>query len=617
MRSKKIEKILPLVQKPARYTGGELGSVIKDKSELDARFAFCFPDLYEIGMSHLGIKILYGLVNEMENVWCERCFAPDIDMEKIMREQNIPLFALESGDELKEFDFIGFTLQYEMCYTNMLNMLSLAGIPLLSSERQGLKNIVIVGGPCVCNPEPIADFVDVICLGEGEEVLPECVELYIKCKKEGLSREEFLRKAAQIQGIYVPSLYDVEYNEDNTVKSVLPKFSDVPKTVKKRVVADLDKAYFPKTFVVPFVQAVHDRATAEVFRGCIRGCRFCQAGFIYRPIREKSAEVVRKQSKDLCESTGYEELSLCSLSTSDYSEIEELLPALISDCEGKKVNLSLPSLRVDNFSESLAEKLAMVRRSGLTFAPEAGTQRLRDAINKNVTEEELMRTCRKAFEGGWTQVKLYFMMGLPTETNEDVAGISALAGKVAQLFYSIPDKPKGKGLSINVSCSSFIPKPFTPFQWEPADDSETLERKKDVLLSSNHSKKVSISYNNSSDTLIEAVLAKGSRRLCKVIKKAFENGCKFDSWDEHFNFDGWLKAFEECGEKPEFYANRRIPFDEVLPWDHIDYSIRKDFLINENIKAHESKTSLNCRQKCAACGADKLSGGVCHARSKA
>ena len=443
------------------------------------------------------------------------------------------------------------------------------------------------------------------------------VTLYENCKQNGDSKADFLQKAAAIEGVYIPSFYEVTYHEDGTVKAVTPKAEFVPAKPKKRVVVDLDKVYYPETFVVPFVQAVHDRATAEVFRGCIRGCRFCQAGFIYRPIREKSPEVVRTQAKSLCESTGYEELSLCSLSTSDYSEIETLLPALISDCEGKKINLSLPSLRVDNFSKSLAEKLATVRRSGLTFAPEAGTQRLRDAINKNVTEEELMHTCRQAFESGWSLVKLYFMMGLPTETEEDVAGISVLADKVVDLFYSIPDRPKGRAVSINVSCASFIPKPFTPFQWEAADDSATLEKKRQVLLAANKSKKVSISYNYSEETLIEAVLAKGSRRLCAVVQKAFENGCKFDSWDEHFYFEGWKNAFEACGENPDFYAHRKIPFEEVLPWDHLDYSIRKEFLISENKKAHESITSPHCRQKCAACGADKLSGGVCHARSKA
>ena len=616
MRSSKIEKLLPFVQKPARYTGGEPGSVVKDKRQVSVRFAFCFPDMYEIGMSHIGMKILYGLLNSMENVWCERCFAPDIDMQEQMREQDIPLFALESGDALGEFDFIGFTLQYEMCYTNMLAMLSLAHIPLRSAQREGLKNIVIVGGPCVCNPEPIADFVDIICLGEGEELLPEITTIYEECKKEGASRFEFLRRAAALEGAYIPSFYDVSYFEDGTVKEVKPLYDFVPATVKKRVVADLDSAYFPETFVVPFVQAVHDRATAEVFRGCIRGCRFCQAGYIYRPIREKSPEVVRKQAKSLCESTGYEELSLCSLSTSDYSEIETLLPALIDDCRDKKINLSLPSLRVDNFSDSLAEKLATVRRSGLTFAPEAGTQRLRDAINKNVTEEELMRTCRMAFEGGWSLVKLYFMMGLPTETEEDVAGISELACKVVDLFYAIPDRPKGRAVNIHVSCASFIPKPFTPFQWEAANDAKTLERKKEILLGANRSKKVSISYNNSSDTLIEAVLAKGSRRLSRVIEKAFENGCHFDSWEEYFDFEGWKKAFEACGEDPSFYAHRKIPFDEVLPWDHIDYGVNKKFLIEECKRAYKAETTPNCREKCSGCGAAKYKGGVCYEKHK-
>lgn len=616
MRSKELEKILPYIDKPARYTGSELGSVVKDKSKVDVRFAFCFPDLYEIGMSHIGMKILYGLTNSLEGVWCERCFAPDLDMEQQMRERNIPLFAIESGDSINGFDFIGFTLQYEMCYTNVLNMLSLAGIPLLSKDREGLKNIVIAGGPCVCNPEPIADFVDIFALGEGEDITPEYIELYRQCKKEGTSRDEFLFRASQIQGLYVPKFYDVEYNDDKTIKSVKPNRDGVPPTVKKRVVQDLNKSYYPETFVVPFVQAIHDRATAEVFRGCIRGCRFCQAGFIYRPVREKSSKVIEEQSKKLCDNTGYDELSLCSLSTSDYSEIETLLPNLIDSCEGKKINLSLPSLRVDNFSESLAEKLATVRRSGLTFAPEAGTQRLRDAINKNVTEEELMNTCKKAFEGGWNQVKLYFMMGLPTETDEDVEGIPKLASRVVGLYHSLPKKPNNRGISISISCASFIPKPFTPFQWEAADDRETLERKKEILLSTNNCKKVKISYNNSEDTLIEAVLAKGSRRLCPVIKRAFELGCKFDSWDDHFDFEKWKQAFEECGEDPRFYANRKIPFDEVLAWDHLDYSIRKEFLISENIKAHKSQTSPNCRQKCAACGADRLTGGVCDARSK-
>lgn len=616
MRDKKTEKILPYVRKPARYTGGELNSIVKDKSKVDVRYAFCFPDLYEIGMSHLGMKILYGCLNEQKGVWCERCFAPDVDMEEQMRRQNIPLFALESGDKISEFDFIGFTLQYEMCYTNMLNMLLLANLSLHSKDRNELKNIVVAGGPCTCNPEPIADFVDMVILGEGEEVTPEYIELFRLCRAEGCDKSEFLRRAAQIQGVYVPSLYDVEYNSDGTVKSVLPKYPDVPQKVKKRVIKDLDKAYFPESFVVPFVETVHDRATAEVFRGCIRGCRFCQAGFTYRPLREKSVEVINRQSESLCRTTGYEELSLCSLSTSDYSEIETLLPQLMDWTARNSINLSLPSLRVDNFSDSLAEQLSAVRRSGLTFAPEAGTQRLRDAINKNVTEEELMSTCRKAFANGWYKVKLYFMMGLPTETEEDVKGISELAQKVVDLFYSMQDKPKGRSISINISCASFIPKPFTPFQWEAADSGEMLSEKRNVLLSSNTSRKISISYNSRQTSLIEAVLAKGSRRLCPVIESAVKNGCKFDSWDEYFNFEGWMEAFETNNIEPKFFANRKIPFDEVLPWDHLDYSIRKDFLIAENKKAHMSITSPNCREKCAACGADRLTGGECSARDK-
>ncbi len=614
MRNKKIEKILPLVQKPARYTGGELNSVIKNLDDISVRFAFCFPDIYEIGMSHLGMKILYGLINEMDGVWCERCFAPDIDMEEFMRKESIPLFALESGDSISNFDFIGFTLQYELCYTNMLNMLDLAGIPLRSSDRKELKNIVVAGGPCVCNPEPIADFVDMFILGEGEEIQPEFIRLYDACKKKGESKNDFLKKAACIQGVYVPSFYDVEYNGDGSVKSVMPNVPTVPESVSKRVVKKLDTMYFPKSFVVPYIDVVHDRATSEIFRGCIRGCRFCQAGFIYRPIREKSIETICTQSRQLCDSTGYDELSLCSLSTSDYSGVEELLTRLISWTSQKKINLSLPSLRVDNFSDNLAERLSKVRRSGLTFAPEAGTQRLRNVINKNVTEEELKRTCIRAFKNGWTQVKLYFMIGLPTETDEDVKGIAELASKVLYWFSSLPDKPQGKSVHVSVSVSSFIPKPFTPFQWERADLMKNLSRKQKLLTENVKSKKISVSWHDPKTSFMEAVLAKGSRRLGTVIESAFRKGCKFDAWDDKFNYSAWMKAFEEQGVDPAFFANREIPFDEVLPWDHLNYSIRKEFLINENQKAHRAETSFSCHQKCSACGADKLSGGVCDAR---
>ena len=614
MRDKRVEKLLPVIQKPARYTGGELNSVVKDKNGVDVRFAFCFPDIYEIGMSHLGMKILYGLINNLDYAWCERCFAPDIDMEDKMREQGIPLFALESGDELKEFDIIGFTIQYELCYTNILNMINLAGLPLLSKDRHELKNLIIAGGPCVCNPEPIADFIDCALLGEGEELLPEFLNLYRECKNNGEGKESFLKKAAKIQGVYVPAFYDVEYNEDFTIKSVIPNVPEAPAKVAKRVVADLNTMYFPDNFVVPFIDIVHDRATSEIFRGCIRGCRFCQAGFLYRPIREKDIPTIKKQSKSLCDSTGYDELSLCSLSTSDYSEVEDLISGLIDWTSSEKINLSLPSLRVDNFSDSLAEQLSKVRRSGLTFAPEAGTQRLRDAINKNVTEEELKRTCLKAFNGGWTQVKLYFMIGLPTENMDDVKGIADLAMKVLYWFATMENKPKGKSAGVSISVSSFIPKPFTPFQWECCDTMEMLEKKQKWLMENVKSKKISVSWHYAPTSFMEAVFAKGNRRLCSVIKAAYEMGCKFDAWDDKFNFDIWQEAFKKCGVDPYFYANRKMAFEEVLPWDHLDYSINKKFLINENKKAYESVTSFNCRQRCAGCGADRLTGGVCHAR---
>lgn len=615
MASKEVEKILPLVQKPARYIGSELNSVVKDKNKVDVRWAFCFPDIYEIGMSHLGMKILYGVLNNEENIWCERVFAPDTDMEEIMRERNIPLFALESGDSVKEFDIIGFTLQYELCYTTMLNMLNLAGIPLRSADRKGLNNIVCVGGPCACNPEPIADFVDFVMLGEGEEVIVEVTKIYNEFKKLNKSKEEFLNEICTIDGIYVPSFYTVEYNSDNTVKKYEPKSNtNAPAVIKKRVIKDLDNVYFPESFIVPYINIVHDRATSEVFRGCIRGCRFCQACFIYRPIREKSVDTINRQSKSLCDTTGYDEISLCSLSTSDYSQIEKLLPTLIDWTTDNNINLSLPSLRVDNFSDELVEQLQKVRRSGLTFAPEAGTQRLRDAINKNVSEEELLRTCEKAFAGGWTTVKLYFMMGLPTESMEDVKGIADLANKVFDLFYSMENRSKGKGLQISISCSSFIPKPFTPFQWEAVNTQQLLAEKQKYLLENIKSKKISVSYHDTNTSFMEGVLAKGSRRLCDVIETAYLNGCKFDAWDEKFNFEKWMDAFQKCGVDPAFYANREIPEDETLPWEHLDYGVGKKFLLRERHKAYEAKTTPHCRIKCNACGADKLCGGECDAR---
>lgn len=613
MIKKEVEKILQFVQKPARYVGGELNSVIKDPDKVDIRYAFCFPDIYEIGMSHLGMKILYGLVNDREDSWCERVFAPDVDMEEQMRKNNVPLFALESGDYIKDFDIIGFTLMYELCYTNVLNMLDLAGIPLYSKDRTELAPIICVGGPCACNPEPIADFVDIVFLGDGEDSTNAVLDLLKECKKKGATKQEFLLKAKDITGVYVPSFYKDSYNADGTLKELVP-INGAPEKVKKSVVSDMNKCYYPKEFVVPFISIVHDRAVEEIFRGCIRGCRFCQAGFIYRPIREKSVETINAQSKALIDSTGYDELSLCSLSTSDHSQVNEMLTSLIDWTVKDKISLSLPSLRVDNFSDELVDKLNKVRKSGLTFAPEAGTQRLRDVINKNVTQEEVINTCTKAFDNGWTTVKLYFMMGLPTETMEDIEGIANLGMDVLHAFYNNPNRQKGTGLQVNISCSSFIPKPFTPFQWEPEDTMESLKAKQKHLLESIPSKKIKVSYHETPTSLLEGVLARGDRRLSAVIYSAFKDGCKFDSWDEHFKFASWMKAFEENNLDPYFYTQRKREFSEVLPWDHLDYGISRKFLEKENLKAHENKTTPHCRIKCAGCGANRLNGGHCDAR---
>lgn len=617
MLKDKIESILPLVQKPARYTGGELNSVVKNKENVDLRFAFCFPDTYEIGMSHLGMKILYSLINSRDNYWCERVFAPDTDMEEIMRERGIPLFALESRDALADFDVIGFTLQYELCYTNVLNMLDLAGIPLRSANRGDSLDtpIIVAGGPCVCNPEPLADFIDVFEIGEGEEVMLEFLDLLNEYKKSGKTRTEFLIAASKIEGIYVPSLYDIEYNEDGTIKSITAK-NGAPEKVNKRVVADLDSVFYPDKFVVPFVEVVHDRVVHEIFRGCIRGCRFCQAGFWYRPIREKSVDTISKQSQKLACTSGYDELSLCSLSSSDYTKITELLEELLGWAVPQKINVALPSLRIDNFSDELKEKLSLVRRSGLTFAAEAGTQRLRDVINKNISEEEILETCRKAFVGGWTAVKLYFMIGLPTETDDDVIGINQLSQKVVNEFYNNPDKPKGKGVNVSAGVSSFVPKPCTPFQWEPQDTREELKRKQQLLLETCTSKKITFRFHNTDLTFLEGVFARGDRKLCDVIETAYRNGCTFDSWDDKFNFNAWMNAFESCGISTEFYANRRRSYDEILPWDHINSGVKKSFLISENEKAKKAQTTGHCRQQCAGCGSNILNGGKCDALCK-
>ncbi len=612
----KIEKHLLEVQKPSRYIGGEVGSITKDKSKVDVRFAFCFPDTYDIGMSHLGMKILYSLTNQRENYWCERCYAPSEDFEAIMRENDIPLYALESLDPIKDFDFIGFTMQYELSYTNVLNMLDLAGIPIFASDRgDELTQIVVAGGPCVCNPEPLADFFDIFILGEGEEVNLELMDLYWEMKQQGATRTEFLEKACHIQGIYVPRFYKFSYGEDGIINAVEPT-NGAPAIVKKRIIKDMDKVFYPDNFVVPFTEIVHDRVSVEVLRGCIRGCRFCQAGFIYRPFREKSTDTIFKEAKCLCENTGYDEISLASLSTSDHSDIDPMLTKLIDYTANEKINLSLPSLRMDNFSEALLEKIKKVRKSGLTFAAEGGTQRLRDVINKNVSEDEIMNTCRIAFEGGYSTVKLYFMMGLPTETDEDIIGIADLANRIVDLYYSIENRPKGRGVQVSISVATFVPKPFTPFQFEPQDTREMIEHKQKLLMDSVKTKKIKVSYHDPNVSQLEVILAKGDRRLCKAIYTAWQKGCKFDSWDEHFKFDKWMEAFADCGIDPSFYANRRLEYDEILPWDHLDYYVSKDFFIRENKTARQSITTPHCRLKCSACGVSKEIGGPCFAKSK-
>ena len=611
MYPKEIEKFLLGVQKPGRYTGGELNSIVKDKSKIDIRYAFCFPDTYEIGMSHLGMKILYSLVNARDDAWCERVFAPDVDMEQVMRDNGIPLYALESGEAIKDFDLIGFTMQYELSYTNVLNMLDLAGLPVRSRDRKDLTPIVIAGGACVCNAEPMAEFFDITLPGDGEEVTNELIDLLKEYKAKGATKQEFLEAAAQIKGVYVPSLYEVEYNDDCTVKSITPTHG-APEKVEKRNVADLDKMFAPTEFVVPFLEVVHDRTTVEIFRGCIRGCRFCQAGFLNRPLREKSPEVVEAQCRSICEKTGYDEISLCSLSTSDYRGLEKLITDILPWTVENKINISLPSLRADNFPKELMEQLNAVRRSGLTFAPEAGTQRLRDVINKNITEEEVLSTARQAFAGGWTAVKLYFMIGLPTETEDDIRGIADLAQAVVDEFYHNENKPKGKGVNVSVSVASLVPKPFTPFQWEPQDRPDTLIEKQNFLISCVKTRKVSVSRHVPWTSFLEGVFARGDRRLCDVIETAWRKGCKFDSWEEHLDCEKWMDSFAENGIDPFFYTARKRSFDEVLPWDHMDYGVTKKFLIKENEKAHRGETTASCREKCAGCGAARLNGGVCN-----
>ena len=608
-----LRQALFSVQKPGRYTGGEPGSVIKDKEKVDLRFAFCFPDTYEIGMSFLGEKILYELLNRHENWWCERAFMPWVDMKEQMETLHIPLYCLESKDPLRAFDIVGFSLEYELCYTNVLAMLELSGIPLRAADRDERWPLIIAGGPCVCNAEPMADFFDVMQLGEGEQMLQDICACVEKGKNAGWNKEQLLAALAGIPGVYVPSFYDVSYEEDGRIRAVTPNRPGVPARVTKAIVKDMDSFPPPENFVVPIVGTVQDRASVEVLRGCVRGCRFCQAGQIYRPFRERSPELISSCARTLCANTGYDELSLMSLSTSDHSRLEEILDRLNSWAEADHVSLSLPSLRVDNFSQSLVEKTSRVRKSGLTFAAEAGTQRLRDVINKNVTWEQIERGCRIAFSEGYTSVKLYFMMGLPTETMEDIKRIADTAQKVVDLFYTIPDRPKGKGVQVTCSVACFVPKPWTPFQFCAQDTRETLREKQKYLLSCVHSRKIKVNYHDSATSVLEGIFAKGDRRLGAVIETAFRNGSFFDTWEEYFDYDRWLAAFAACGIDPDFYNYRAMSLEETAPWDHMDVGVSRAFLAREYQKALRAETTPPCNRQCSGCGANKLLGGPCFA----
>ncbi|MBD5588321.1 TIGR03960 family B12-binding radical SAM protein [Clostridium botulinum] len=604
------DDVLFRVEKPARYIGGELNSYNKDLNDIDIRYAFCFPDVYEVGMSHLGMKILYYILNERKDTFCERVFAPWPDMEKIMREENIPLYGLESKDPIKDFDFIGFTLQYEMSYTNILNMLDLAGVTIRASERGEEEPIVMCGGPCAYNPEPLYNIADMFVLGEGEELNTKILDLYKKYKGKG-NKREFLREASKIRGVYIPSLYEVTYKKDNTIKEFKPLYDDVPKKVKKVIINNINDVVYPDKFVVPYTDIVHDRIVLETFRGCTRGCRFCQAGMIYRPVREKKTERLLELSDKLIKNTGYDEVTLSSLSICDYSDIQNLVFSMVERHKEGKVGVTLPSLRIDSFSVDLIKEIQKVRKTGLTFAPEAGSQRMRDVINKGVTEENLMTSVKSAFEAGWSTIKLYFMLGLPYETLEDVIGIAELGQKVVQKYYEVPKEVRKKGLKVTVSTSIFVPKPFTPFQWAPQDTMEDVRKKIEAVRGAIKSKQITYNWHESLVSYMEAIFARGDRRICDVLIKAFEKGARFDGWNQYFDFNIWKEALEESNVDGDFYAYRQREYDEILPWDFVDTGVSKEFLMRENERAKKAEVTPDCRQGCKNCGVNVNLEGEC------